>query len=188
MAKEKDINVQEEEKEVLETPTEATEEAPENVEETPENEAPQEPTWEEKYNEMNNKFLRLYADFENLRKRSAKEKLDILQSANGNLIKELLPIVDDFDRAIANNKESDDIEAVKEGFNLINDKFFKTLEKQGLKPMDAKEKVFDTDHHEAITNIPAPTEDLKGKVVDVIEKGYFINDKVLRFAKVVVGQ
>ena len=144
--------------------------------------------WEVKYTEMNDKFLRLYSEFENFRKRTAKEKLDLMQTANKSLMKDILPIVDDFERAADANKENEDPTSLKEGFELIQNKLYKTLESKGLKSMDAKGNVFDVDVHEALTNIPAPSEDLKGKVVDVVEKGYYLNDAVLRYAKVVVGQ
>ena len=144
--------------------------------------------WEIKYREMNDKYLRLYSEFENFRKRTAKERLDLISSAGSGVIKSMLPVLDDFDRAIKANAESEDNSGLKEGFELIRQKMFNILSMEGLKAMDSMNKVFDTDHHEAITQIPAPSEDLKGKVVDVVEKGYFLNDKVLRFAKVVIGQ
>jgi molecular chaperone GrpE len=134
------------------------------------------------------KFIRLYSEYENYRKRTAKEKIDILTNASENVIKDLLPVVDDFERAIANNDKIEDVEAIKEGFGLIYNKFYKTLTLKGLKPMDSKETEFDLDLHEAITKIPAPKKELKGKVVDVVEKGFMINEKVIRFAKVVVGE
>ncbi|MFL2564754.1 MAG: nucleotide exchange factor GrpE, partial [Parvicellaceae bacterium] len=109
-------------------------------------------------------------------------------NASENVIKEILPIVDDFERAILNNKDVSDAENIKEGLELIYNKLNKTLANQGLKSMDSIEKEFDADIHEAITKIPAPKEKLKGKVIDVIEKGYTINEKVIRFAKVVVGE
>ena len=139
-------------------------------------------------NEFQDKFIRLYSEFENFRKRTAKEKLDIINNASKDVLIDLLPVLDDFERAIQNNQDSDDSEAIKEGFNLIYNKFSKSLQSKGLQSMDSKNNPFDVDLHEAITNIPAPKDDLKGKVVDVIEKGYYLNDKVLRFAKVVVGQ
>lgn len=141
-----------------------------------------------KYDNLNDKYLRLYSEFENFRRRTAKEKLDISRNAGSIILKEFLPVVDDFDRAIAANAHNEDIDNVKEGFDLIHHKFMKILEAHGVKPMNAHEKPFDTNYHEAITNIPAPTEALKGKVVDVAEKGYFFHDDVLRYAKVVVGQ
>jgi molecular chaperone GrpE len=134
------------------------------------------------------KFVRLYSEYENYRKRTAKEKIDILTNASENVIKDLLPVVDDFERAIANNDKIEDIEAIKEGFGLIFNKLYNTLTAKGLKPMDSKETEFNIDLHEAITKIPAPKKALKGKVVDVVEKGFLINEKVIRFAKVVVGE
>lgn len=162
------------------------EEVVNNQEDTPEQ--PKELTFEEKYNEVNNKYLRLYSDFENFRKRNAKERIELIGSASSGVVKDLLPIIDDFERAIANNETSEDIESLKEGFKLIHTKLKTILGQKGLTDMDSIGKPFDTDLHEAITNIPAPSEDLKGKVVDVAEKGYYLNDKVLRFAKVIVGQ
>jgi molecular chaperone GrpE len=142
----------------------------------------------EEQEDYKEKFIRLYSEYENYRKRTAKEKIDILTNASENVIKDLLPVVDDFERAIANNDKIEDIEAIKEGFSLIYNKFYKTLTSKGLKPMDSKETEFDLDLHEAITKIPAPNKELKGKVVDVVEKGFLINEKVIRFAKVVLGE
>ena len=142
----------------------------------------------EEQEDFKEKFIRLYSEYENYRKRTAKEKIDILSNASEKVITDLLPILDDFERAISNNDKIDDIEAIKEGFGLIHNKLYKTLTSKGLKPMDSKKKDFDLDLHEAITKIPAPKKSLKGKVVDVVEKGYLINDKVIRFAKVVVGE
>lgn len=142
----------------------------------------------EKLADLNNKYLRLYSDFDNYRKRTIKEKADIIGSATSDLMKELLPIIDDFERAIANNENSEDLEGVKEGVKLIYNKTLNTLKSKGLEWIDSKGKAFDPEVHEAITNIPAPSEDMKGKVVDVIEKGYNLKGKPLRYAKVVVGQ
>jgi molecular chaperone GrpE len=138
--------------------------------------------------DFKDKYIRLYSEFENYRKRTAKEKIEIITNASENVIKEILPIVDDFERAILNNQDVSDAENIKEGLELIYNKLNKTLANQGLKSMDSIEKEFDSDIHEAITKIPAPKEKLKGKVIDVIEKGYTINEKVIRFAKVVVGE
>lgn len=136
--------------------------------------------------EQKDKFIRLYSEFENFRRRTAKEKLELIQSANEQLIKTLLPVIDDFDRAEKSFKDKNDKEL--EGFFLIHNKFKKILEQAGVKWMDVKPgSEFDADLHEAITQIPAPEENLKGKVVDVVESGYLLNDKVIRFAKVVVG-
>ena len=136
--------------------------------------------------ESKDKYVRLYAEFDNFRRRSSKEKLEMIQSANEQLLKALLPVADDFERAEKSFKDRNDKEA--EGFFLIHNKFKKTLEQYGVKAMDAgKEISFNPDLHEAITQVPAPDEKLKGKVIDVVEKGYLLNDKVIRFAKVVVG-
>lgn len=138
--------------------------------------------------EYKDKFVRLYAEFDNYRRRTNLEKLDLIASANGSLLKDLLPVLDDFERAIANNEQLEDVVALREGFKLIQSKFKQILLSKGLKEMEAKDQPFDADLHEAIANIPAPTEEQKGKVIDDVEKGYYLNDKVLRFAKVVVGQ
>ena len=147
-----------------------------------------EPTWEEKFNEANDKYIRLYSDFDNFRKRTIKEKSDIINHAGAELMKDLLTVLDDFERAIKANENATDVKAVKEGFNLVHAKFDSILKAKGLKEMEAQGEQFDAEMHDAITNIPAPDESLKGKVVDVVEKGYFLKDKVLRYAKVVVGQ
>ena len=147
-----------------------------------------EPTVEEKLAEMNDKYLRLYSDFDNFRKRTIKEKADIIGMASSDMMKTLLPILDDFERAIANNENSEDDQGLKEGFALIYNKTLNNLKAKGLEPVEVKGEVFDAEIHEAITNIPAPSDDLKGKIVDVIEKGYNLKGKPLRFAKVVVGQ
>jgi len=143
---------------------------------------------EDRYKELNDKYIRIHAEFDNYRKRSNKEKLDLISTAGESVIKDLLPIIDDFERAIDNNTKVEDIELVREGFDLIFNKFRGVLESKGLKPMDSQGDVFDVDIHEAISNIPAPKKKLKGKVIEALEKGYYLNDKVIRFAKVVVGQ
>ena len=140
------------------------------------------------YKELHDKYIRLFSEFDNFRKRTAKERIELSMSAGGDVMKQIIPTLDDFDRAIANNENSDDLTVVKEGFVLIHNKLQNTLATKGLKPMESMGEIFDVNKHEALTQIPAPSEDLKGKVVDVIEKGYLLNDKVLRFAKVVVGQ
>lgn len=137
--------------------------------------------------ELKDKYLRLYADFENFRRRTSKEKLEMIAGAGSETVKAILPIVDDFERAKVSFDNSTDIDALREGVDLIYTKLVKTLESKGLKPMVSKGETFDADLHESIAQFPAPSEDLKGKVVDEIEKGYFLNDKVIRFAKVVVG-
>ncbi|MGZ4076744.1 MAG: nucleotide exchange factor GrpE [Bacteroidia bacterium] len=140
-----------------------------------------------KADEINDKYLRLYSEFDNFRKRTAKEKVELIQSAGEDVFKSILPVLDDFERAIKSNTETTDITAVKDGVNLIFNKFKSTLSQKGLSEMNAVGTPFDADIHEAITNIPAPTEDLKGKVVEELEKGYSLNGKIIRFAKVVIG-
>ncbi|GCC52179.1 nucleotide exchange factor GrpE [Chryseotalea sanaruensis] len=136
--------------------------------------------------EAKDKYLRLYSEFENFRRRTAKEKIDMIQSANEGLLKNLLPVMDDFERAEKAFKDLNTKEA--EGFLLIFNKYKKILEQSGAKVLDLKVgDDFNADTQEAITQIPAPSEELKGKVVDVVEKGYTLNEKVIRFAKVVVG-
>jgi molecular chaperone GrpE len=135
----------------------------------------------------NDKFLRLYAEFDNYKRRTSKERVELLQTAGKDVIVSLLPVLDDFERASRAIETAKDITAVKEGISLVHNKFKNLLTQKGLKEMVSKGEVFDADVHEAVTNIPAPDESLKGKVVDVLEEGYLLNDKVIRFAKVVVG-
>ncbi len=149
---------------------------------------PAEQTAEDKFLELNERFLRLHADFDNFRKRSRKEHLETIENANAQLLRDLLPVLDDFERAIANNESADNIDSVKEGFNLIHAKMSALLTSKGLKPMTAKGEKFDSDLHEAIANIPAPSDEEKGKVIEDIRKGYYLNEKVIRFAQVLVGQ
>ena len=138
--------------------------------------------------EYKDKFVRLYAEFDNYRRRTNEEKLQLMATAGKDVISTMLPVLDNFERAIATNENLDDITAIKEGFQLIYNMLKANLEAKGLKPMESKGQDFDSDLHEAIANIPAPDAALKGKVIDDVEKGYYLNDKVLRFAKVVVGQ
>jgi molecular chaperone GrpE len=151
-------------------------------------EASGEPTWEEKYLEMQDKYLRLYSDFDNYRKRTMKEKAELIAQAGSDILKDILPVLDDFERAVKNNEGSTDADAIKEGVKLVHHKFETVLQAHGVKEMEAQGAQFDGDLHEAITSIPAPSEELKGKVVDVVQKGYYLKEKVLRYAKVVVGQ
>ena len=138
--------------------------------------------------EQKDKYLRLFAEFENFKKRTAKERLELFKTAGADVIKELLSVLDDFDRAERSLDTATDIDAVKQGLILIKDKLTKTLQNKGLQPMESLHAVFDAEQHEAITEIPAPTDDAKGKVLDVLEKGYVLNDKIIRYAKVVVGK
>lgn len=136
--------------------------------------------------EAKDKYLRLYSEFDNFRKRTAKERIDTILNATEGLLKDLLPVIDDFQRAKEAMAKSEDVEALKEGVDLIYNKFYKLLENKGLKPIDAKDQPFDVELHESVTQFPAG-EDKKGLVVEELEKGYFLNDKVIRYAKVVVG-
>jgi len=134
------------------------------------------------------KYLRLYADFDNFRKNKIKERAELILTAGSDVISSLLPVLDDFDRAMAATEQINDLGAFKEGMKLVNHKLLNNLESKGLKMMDANSAPFNTDLHEAVSNITAPEVAMKGKVVDVLEKGYYLHDKVLRYAKVVVGQ
>lgn len=145
------------------------------------------PSVEEQMAAMNDKYLRLYSEFDNYRKRTNKEKLELIATASAAVLKEMLSVLDDFDRAIANNEQVTDPTALKEGFALIHTKLKSTLEAKGLKAMVAKGETFDPELHEAIANIPSPSDDMKGKVIDDVERGYYLNEKVIRYAKVVVG-
>ncbi len=140
-----------------------------------------------KVDELNDKYLRLYSEFDNFRKRTSKEKIELIQSGGENVFRDLLPIVDDFERAIKSNVEISDAKIIADGMNLIYNKFKSTLSQKGLTEMKSIGEAFNTDLHEAITNIPAPDEDMKGKVIEELEKGYSLNGKVIRFAKVVIG-
>ena len=139
-----------------------------------------------KYAELNDKFLRMFSEFDNFRKRTAKEKLDLTATASENVIKDILPVLDDFERALQ-NMEKNGNEADLQGVTLIYNKLKNTLRNKGLEEPEALDAEFNTDEHEALTMIPAPEEDKKGKVLDVIQKGYKLNGKVIRFARVVVG-
>lgn len=137
--------------------------------------------------DLKDKYLRQAAEFDNYRKRVLKEKSELIQNGGESVISSLLPIIDDFERALQNMKKSDDTAALKEGVELIYQKFMKTLESNGLKTIETKEADFNTDFHEAVAMIPAPNDESKGKVVDCVQKGYKLNDKVIRHAKVAVG-
>lgn len=143
--------------------------------------------YQAKVNELNDKYLRLYSEFDNFRKRTFKEKIDLSRTASEDIIKELLPVLDDFDRAIASMGATDNIEAIKEGEQLIHAKMKAIFASKGLQEIKSIGEAFDTDFHEAITSIPAPSEDMKNKVVDEVQKGYTLHDKVIRFSKVITG-
>ncbi|MBO4655939.1 MAG: nucleotide exchange factor GrpE [Bacteroidales bacterium] len=140
-----------------------------------------------KYKELNDRFLRLYSEFDNYKKRTNKEKLDLLSTASEKVIVGLLPVIDDFERAIAANEKVEDVAAIKEGFVLIYNKLLQLLKRFDVEEIQAKGEEFNTDYHEAITHFPAQKEEDKGKVMDVTEKGYKLKDKVIRYSKVVVA-
>ncbi len=188
--KNKDMAENIEEKEEQTKPTQEQEEQTQEQEtETQAQEETNEENWAVKFEELNKKYLLLYSDFENFRKRKAKEQIDLVMNASEGLIKELLPVIDDYERALQ-NMESQDNEVfakTKEGLELIYNKLMNTLSKKGLKPINAKGEKFDENLHEAIARIPAPSEEEKGKVIDETTKGYYLNDKVIRYSKVVVA-
>ena len=136
---------------------------------------------------LNDKYLRLFAEFDNYNRRTQKERQELLQTAGKDVIISLLPVLDDFDRANKAIESATDINPIREGITLVHNKLKGVLIQKGLQQMESINTVFDTDNHEAVTKIPAPNDDLKGKVIDELEKGYTLNDKVIRFAKVVVG-
>ena len=138
--------------------------------------------------EQKDKYLRLYAEFDNFKRRSAKERVEYTQMAGKDVITSLLQVLDDCDRAEKQIKNTDDITSIKEGVQLVFSKLRSSLQSRGLKPMESIGQPFNPDLHEAITEIPAPTPKLQGVVLDEIEKGYYLNDKIIRFAKVVVGK
>ena len=138
--------------------------------------------------EAKDKYLRLYSEFENFRRRNAKERLELIKTANEELMTALLPVMDDFERAHKALEESEDHKASQEGFDLIYNKFRNILSQKGLKPMkDKAGSEFNTDHHDAISQMPVEKKKMKGKIIDVVEKGYYLDEKVIRFAKVVIG-
>jgi molecular chaperone GrpE len=136
---------------------------------------------------LNDKYLRLFAEFDNYKRRTQKERVELLQTAGKDVIVSLLTILDDFDRANKAAETAAEVGPIKEGVQLVHNKLISLLSQKGLKVMESINTPFDTDLHEAITKVPAPSEELKGKVIDELEKGYTLNDKVIRFAKVVVG-
>jgi molecular chaperone GrpE len=142
---------------------------------------------QKKLDEANDKYLRLYSEFDNFRKRALKERIELSKTASEQVIIDLLTILDDFERAIVSFGNVEAVEPVKEGTVLIYNKFRNNLVQKGLSEIEAMGSAFDTDFHEAVANVPAPSEENKGKVIDVAQKGYTLNGKVIRFAKVVVG-
>ncbi len=174
----------------VENNTQQTEEnANVNIEEGELPQADSSPTakLEEQLAELNDKYLRLFSDFDNYRKRTAKERIELAKTAGEDFFKAVLPVLDDFERGLKAMNEAADVNALKEGVDLIYNKLNNTLTAKGLEPLTSIGNTFDADIHEAITNIPAPSEDMKGKVIDEVERGYALNGKVIRYAKVIVG-
>lgn len=160
----------------------------ENIEEEKQEELSLEDKLKEELSQEKDKFLRLFAEFENYKKRTAKERIDLYKTANSDVMQAMLPVMDDFDRAWIEIEKSNDENLIK-GIELINNKLKTTLKEKGLEMVEVNAgDVFDADYHEAITQIPAPSADLKGKIIDVIEKGYKLGEKIIRYPKVVIGQ
>ena len=183
----------EEKKDILDGATKETEQA--QADNADGQDTPQEETVEDKLAkseaevaDLKDRLLRQMAEFDNFRKRTMKEKAEIILNGSASVVTDILPVIDDLERAIANSAKSEDFGALKEGVELIYNKLMHTLEQKGLQKISPKNEPFDTDFHEAIAMIPAPSEDLKGKVLDCAIDGYKLNDKVLRHAKVAVGE
>lgn len=143
--------------------------------------------FEAELKEKDDKYLRLYAEFENYKRRTSAERIELFKTAGQEIMVALIPVLDDFDRALKAMQTATEVGAIKEGIELVSHKFMNTLTTKGLKPMESIGQPFNPDLHEAITNIPAPNEEMKDKVIDEVEKGYYLGDKVIRFAKVIVG-
>ncbi|MCB0395345.1 MAG: nucleotide exchange factor GrpE [Flavobacteriales bacterium] len=137
---------------------------------------------------LNDKYLRLYSEFENFRKRTQKERADLIRTAGEDIFTALLPVLDDFERALQSMMNAEDVKSLKEGVELIHHKLKNTLESRGLRALESKGESFDVEKHEAISQLPAPEKKLKGKVIEEVEKGYTLHDKVIRYAKVIIGQ
>jgi len=153
-----------------------------------EKESGSEKDWAAEFKAIEDKYLRLYADFENYKRRTSNERIELFKTANQEVLVSLLPVLDDFERAMKSLQQNADINSLKTGVELVQSKLNTILQSKGLKPMEATGNPFDPDFHEAITKIPAPSDELKGKVIDEVEKGYFLGDKVIRFAKVIIGE
>lgn len=185
MKKEEKKEMQEEQQQ---TETQATEQNKEQQEKAEMTDAEKLAAANEEIAQLKDKYLRQVAEFDNYRKRTLKEKTELILNGGEKVLGALLPVLDDLDRAVANIAKSNDVETLKEGVDLIVDKLSKTLATQGLQKMDTIGKEFDTDFHEAVALIPAPEKSKKNHVIDCVQPGYMLNDKVIRHAKVVVGQ
>ncbi len=193
MEKEKNENIQNPENQKENTENLSKEQQQEVVDETEKkncNEAVSEETKSllEKYNELNDKYLRLIAEYDNYRKRTLKEKMDLIKSGGSDVLISILPVIDNFERALSSLNAATEIEPVKEGILLIYNSFVEFLKQRGVQEIEALNLPLNTDLHEAVAQTPAQNDETKGKIIDVIEKGYILNEKVLRFAKVIVAQ
>ena len=189
MKQEKDLN--EKEEKATQEPVAETQNTTGEAEATPaadeqENEAAPTEALEQKMAELTDRNLRLMAEFDNYRKRTLKERADLIKTAGENIFVNMLPLIDDFERALKAMETAQDVAAVKKGVQLIYDKFIKFLDQNGVKEIPTENAVFDVDRHEAVTTFPAPSEEMKGKIMDCVTKGYTLNDKVIRYPKVVV--
>jgi len=181
-------NIQNEQENSNDNMEETTETNTEETVESTENNLSEVEQLKKQLAEQKEKYLRLFADFDNYKKRTAKERLDLLNTAGKDIVLGVIPVIDDFERAIAVAEKATEVESVKEGMVLIKNKMFSVLEQKGLKAMDSIGQPFDAEQHEAITEIPAPNDEMKGKIIDQVEKGYTMNGKIIRYAKVVVGK
>ncbi len=187
MSKKDKKNIENEQVDTQQTETVDVEE--QTVEEQVVDEQTPEEQLETELKQEKDKFLRLFAEFENYKRRTAKERIELFSTASEGVMKTLLPVLDDFERALSHIEDDKEAEELRKGVLLIYQKLVNTLEQKGLKAVEVeKGEAFNADNHEAITQIPAPTEDLKGKIIDVVEKGYMLGEKVIRFPKVVIGQ
>lgn len=175
-----EVNTDNTEQQAEQQPTEVAQDLADNIAE------PAATDWEAKYNEANDKYLRLYSEFDNYRRRSARERIDLVATAGADTLKDILPVIDDFERGLKNMETAADVLALREGVELIYNKLKNTLQGKGLEEMKAVGQPFDADIHEAITQVQAGN-DMIGKVVEELEKGYYLHGKVVRFAKVIIG-
>jgi molecular chaperone GrpE len=175
-----EVNTDNTEQQAEQQPTEVAQDLADNIAE------PASTDWEARYNEANDKYLRLYSEFDNYRRRSARERIDLVATAGADTLKDILPVIDDFERGLKNMETAADVLALREGVELIYNKLKNTLHGKGLEEMKAVGQPFDADIHEAITQVQAG-EDMIGKVVEELEKGYYLHGKVVRFAKVIIG-
>ena len=172
--------------EILDENAEGNEQQTEN--ETSAEETAQQPDFEQQAIEMKDKYLRLSAEFDNYRKRTLREKAELIKYSSENVLTDILPVIDDFERAMKTIEQATDIEAVKEGISLIYNKFIDLIKQKGLKEIESMNSDFNTDFHESIAKVPVNDKSLSGKIIEVIQKGYMLDDKVVRYAKVIVGE